>query len=83
MNAFDYNAPAELFLTRSRSAARADLRYRRFASAAEAIQFFVEDTANALLAGSVMEVGEERFGAKEICQLYVAPEYPLERKAGY
>ena len=40
--AFDYSSPAELFLARRRGR---DTDYRRFATAAEAIRYAVEETA--------------------------------------
>ena len=39
---FDYDAPAELFLAKSMKGSRRK-KYRRFATAAEAIRYAVED----------------------------------------
>lgn len=80
MSAFDYAAPAELYLSNGFSR-NACLQYRRFASAALAIQFVVESKRQDALTGTVLEVNEERFDKKEMLRLYSAPEYPLERKA--
>jgi len=80
MSAFDYGAPAELFLSNSFSR-NACLQYRRFASAAQAIQFVVESSGTGVQTGTVLEVDEERFDMKEIHRLYAAPGYPFERKA--
>ena len=38
---FDYGIPAELFMGKRKGGARQPLRYRRFATAAEAIRFAV------------------------------------------
>ena len=40
---FDYGAPAELFMGKRKGGPRQPLRYRRFATAAEAIRFAVEE----------------------------------------
>src|SRR5262244_182552 len=40
---FDYGIPAELFMGKRKGGARQPLRYRRFATAAEAIRFAVEE----------------------------------------
>ena len=40
---FDYGLPAELFMLKRKGGARQRLGYRRFATAAEAIRFAVED----------------------------------------
>ena len=41
MSSFDYNAPAELFLSKPAKGSRT--KYRRFATAAEALRYAVED----------------------------------------
>jgi hypothetical protein len=41
MSSFDYNAPAELFLSKPTKGSRT--KYRRFATAAEALRYAVED----------------------------------------
>ena len=43
MPSFDYNAPAELFLAKPAKGSRT--KYRRFATAAEALRYAVEDFA--------------------------------------
>jgi len=77
---FDYGAPAELFPTRSRKGNR-PMGYRRFAEAAEAIRFAIEELAPELLVGAHLEVEEERFDSDGIRRLYDHAEYPLVRRA--
>jgi hypothetical protein len=74
---FDYSAPAELFLARRRGSAR--VKYRRFATAAEAIRFAVEGLPALRPLGAWMQVGDERFNSDEIRRLYDASGYPLRR----
>ena len=68
---FDYGLEAELFPTHNRKYKRAAFGYRRFSTAAEAIQFrrsssFPSDA----LAGAYLEVREQRFDRNGIRQLY-------------
>jgi hypothetical protein len=77
LNGFDYNAPAELFPTRSKTHT-GNLRYKRFDTAAEA-RFAVEEIPAPALMGAFLEVDEARFGAQEIRYLYENAAYPLTR----
>ena len=60
---FDYSADAELFPQRSRGHSK-QIAYRRFDSAARALKFAMEDLPPALLAGTFLEVNEERLGLR-------------------
>ena len=75
---FDYNAPAELFPSRGRTN-RSRIAYRRFTTAAAAIQFAIEVMPPASLIGAFLEVNEMRFRVQEIRALYDSDEYPLPR----
>jgi hypothetical protein len=75
---FDYSAPAEIFMVNGRQS-RGRARYRRFATAAEAIHFVVEEVPEPLQVGVVMEVREERFDHRAIHALYAGEDYPLAR----
>ena len=79
MERFDYTAPAEMFMTRTKRMRRLPIAYRRFATAAQAIQFAIEEVPAPLLVGAVMEVAEERFDHREIRALYDRTGYPLLR----
>jgi hypothetical protein len=79
--AFDYDAPAELFMAKRKGGARQPLGYRRFATAAEAIRFAVEDSPAVRTLGAWMQVGDERFDGDAIQQLYDRDDYPLTRRA--
>ena len=74
---FDYSAPAELFLAKPMKGSRT--KYRRFATAAEAIRYAVEDLCTPRAFGAWLEVGDERFNSNEIQRLYEASDYPLRK----
>ena len=73
----DYSAPAELFLAKRTKSSRE--KYRRFATAAEAIRYAVEDLRAPKAFGAWLEVGDERFNSTEIQRLYEAADYPLRK----
>jgi len=77
---FDYAASAELFMAKRRHGVRQPLSYRRFATAAEAIRFAVEEFPAMRALGAWMLVGEERFDSEEIHRLYESDDYPLGRR---
>lgn len=77
MAAFDYNAEAELFPSRALRAR--PVGYRRFARAADAIRFAIEELPDRALVGAWLEVREERFDAAGIRRLYDSKDYPLDR----
>ena len=72
--AFDYNSPAELYLSRPRGR---HTDYRRFATAAEAIHYAVEELSTGGSLSAWMQVGDERFNKNEINRLYDDGDYPL------
>jgi hypothetical protein len=73
---FDYDAPTELFLSKRFGNKRE--KYRRFATAAEAIRYAVEDLRTPKAFGAWLEVGDER-NSSEIQRLYEADDYPLRK----
>jgi hypothetical protein len=75
---FDYSSPAELFLARRRGR---HTDYRRFATAAEAITYAVEDLRARRSISAWMQVGEDRFNKDEIHRLYDDGEYPLRKRS--
>ena len=75
MSGFDYTARAELFAAQGRSG----LRYRRFGSAAEAIQYAVEKLPSDLLLGTRLEVRRRHYDSRQIRALYESAAFPLAR----
>ena len=65
--AFDYSSPAELYLSRRRGR---HTDYRRFATAAEAIHYAVDELRTRRSLSAWMQVGEDRFNKEEINRLY-------------
>ncbi len=81
MAEFDYNALAELFSNRGRMRQRQSFGYKRFAKAAQAIRFAMEDMPRARLVGAFLEVNERRYGSDDIRRLYESADYPLTRRS--
>ena len=77
---FDYAASAELFMPKRKPGPRQPLSYRRFATAAEAIRFAVEEFPSIRTLGAWMKVGEERFNGDDIRRLYESTSYPRRRR---
>jgi hypothetical protein len=77
---FDYGAPAELFMAKRKGGSRQPLGYRRFATAAEAIRFAIEDFPAVRTLGAWMQVDDERFDCDDIQRLYESGDYPLQRR---
>jgi hypothetical protein len=77
---FDYGIPAELFMGQQTGRPRQRLGYRRFATAAEAIQFAIEGLPAARALGAWMQVGDERFDGDAIQRLYERDDFPLQRR---
>jgi hypothetical protein len=76
---FDYDMPAELFMAKRKGKTHQRLGYRRFATAAEAIRFAIEEFPAIHALGAYMQVGEERFDSDAIQRLYESSDYPLPR----
>ena len=63
----DYSSSAELYLSRRRGR---HTDYWRFATAAEAIRYAVEELRARRSLSAWMQVGEDRFNKEEINRLY-------------
>jgi hypothetical protein len=91
MAAFDYGTEAELFPSRgevrlapSRSGRHRrayPVGYGRFARAADAIRFAIEELPPELLPAACLEVDNEIFDHDGILRLYASDRYPLPRRA--
>ena len=89
MAILDYSTEAELSSTASevelspirRRKMRQPIGYGRFARAADAIRFAIEELPPELLLAAQLKVAEERFNSDGIRRLYESVEYPLARRA--
>ena len=79
MAGFDYHTEAELFPGRNRR--YRPVGYRRFARAADAIRFAIEELPPELLLGTYLEVDEQRYDSGAIHRLYESADYPIARRA--
>ena len=70
MITFDYNVGAALFPPRLRKSPHQRFGYKRFARAADAVRFAIEELPPELLLGAVLEVEGERYVGGDIRRLY-------------
>jgi hypothetical protein len=75
---FDFRVEAELFPPRIGKLGRR-FRYQRFPSAAEAVRFAIERMPAQVLAGAIIEAGDNRLDCKDIRRLYDSADFPLAR----
>ncbi len=75
MKEFDFQAAAELFPARGRQI----VSYKRFDTAALAIQYAIEELDPALLQHAVLQVDDERYDVGAIQDFYASAAYPFER----
>jgi hypothetical protein len=57
----------------------APIGYKRFKTVAAAIRFAIEQLPSYLLGGVSLEVGDHRYDARQVRELYDANAYPLKR----
>jgi hypothetical protein len=76
---FDYETAAEVFSPTKRKGWRQPLGYKRFARAADAIRFAMEELPPQLLASTYLEVNETRYQGDAIQRLYESANYPHAR----
>jgi hypothetical protein len=80
MAEFDYGIEAELFPSRNWKSRRQLFGYRRFAQAADAIRFAIEELPSESLLAAYLVVDEKRYDSDGIRRLYDNKEYPLVRR---
>ncbi len=75
----DYFLEAALFYGKSAKRTQ-NLTFRRFAQAAEAIRFAVEELSPSILNGCKLEIGEAEYFGRAIRPLYDDRAFPLLRR---
>lgn len=70
MSEEDYLEPAEIFISKGLGRKRNALGYHRFATAAEAIEFAVEEFSSLGSEGLVMTVADKRFNLEALRTLH-------------
>ena len=78
--AFSFKKSAELFPAAIRKKKRAGFAYRRFETAAAAVQFAIEELPADSLNGAYLQVDEARFDQSGIRTLYESQDFPLPRR---
>jgi hypothetical protein len=81
MKHFEYLDAAELFSIGSWKSGGGRVRYRRFAAAAEAIRFAIEELGREHPAGIYLQIGEQRFDSAGMGVLYHRDDFPLVRRS--
>mgnify|MGYP001821308026 CR=1 FL=1 len=76
---FDFSECAELYIANMRHGGQKSMAYRRFDSAAEAIQYSIEKLRGSSLRGTILDAGGKRYAHSEIRELYESDAYPLVR----
>ena len=76
---FNFNTSAELFPADILKKKRAGCSFRRFGTAADAVQFAMEQLPTDSLNGAYLQVEEARFDQNGIRSLYESEAFPLPR----
>jgi hypothetical protein len=77
---FDFSGEAELFSAKGRKLRHQMLGYKRFARAADAIRFAIEEMPPEFLVGTYLEANEARYESQDIRRLYESAGYPHARR---
>lgn len=80
MRAFDYGTEAALYCSKTVTSRQKALTFRRFAQAAEAIRYAIEELPAYALDSCSLEVDDERYFGKAIRPLYESVDFPLPRR---
>jgi hypothetical protein len=79
MTQFKYDSPGDIYVHNKLTTGASGLSYRRFKTGAEAIRFVMEHVPSAALSSCTLKADGQRFGGKELRELYESSLYPLPR----